>query len=113
VVVLLSREAASRPRLTRQWVAGLWGRLRSSDVAGIFGQGEIGLLMHETCPDRARGVAECLREVAGEEPGDEPILVDVPSRAPGQGTVETIVKDARAERLREHGAGDCPSFLRE
>jgi hypothetical protein len=96
VVVLLISEAASRPGLTRQWVAGIRRQLRICDVAGSFGQSEIGLLMHEAGPDQARGVAETFREVAGEEAGDQAIVVGITSRALGVGTGESSVKDARA-----------------
>jgi hypothetical protein len=99
VVILLIREAASLPGSTQQWVAGIRGQLRASDVAGMFGEGEIGLLMHETGPDQAREVAARLRKVVGGEPGDQAILVGVASRMPGQGSVESIVQDARADAV--------------
>lgn len=111
VVILLIREAASLPGSTQQWVAGIRGQLRVSDVAGMFGEGEIGLLMHETGPDQAREVAARLREVVGGEPGDQAILVGVASRMPGQGSVESIVQEARADAVagtRRRRLSDSP-----
>jgi hypothetical protein len=111
VVILLIREAASLPGSTQQWVAGIRGQLRASDVAGMFGEGEIGLLMHETGPDQAREVAARLREVVGGEPGDQAILVGVASRMPGQGSVESIVQEARADAVagtRRRQLSDSP-----
>src|SRR5258705_208326 len=48
VVVLFVTDAACFPRLTQQWIAKIRGTMRGSDIVGMLGEGEIGLLLHET-----------------------------------------------------------------
>lgn len=111
VVVLLIHEAVSLPGSTQQWVAGIRGQLRASDLAGMLGEGEIGLLMHETGSEQAKGIAERLRAVVAGEPGHQSILVGVASRTPGQGTVDGIVHEARADAVggtRRRRLSDSP-----
>jgi hypothetical protein len=70
-------------------------------LAGMLGEGEIGLLMHETGSEQAKGIAERLRAVVGGDPGLQSILVGVASRTPGLGTADGIVQDARADAVAE------------
>jgi hypothetical protein len=111
VVILLIHEAVSLRGSTQQWVAGIRGQLRASDLAGMLGEGEIGLLMHETGSDEAKDIAERLRAIVGGEPGDQSIFIGVASRTPGQGTVDSIVQDARADAVagtRRRQRSDSP-----
>jgi hypothetical protein len=111
VVVLVIRDAASLPGSTQRWVAGIRGQLRASDLAGMLGEGEIGLLMIDTGADQAKGIAERLRAVVGGEPGRESILVGVAGRTPDQGTADGIVHDARADAVagtRRRRGSDSP-----
>ena len=111
VVVLLIREAASLPGSTQRWVAEIRAQMRASDLAGMLSEGEIGLLMHDTGAEQAKVIAERLRTVVGGEPGRESILVGVAGQNPGQGKVDSIVHDARADALagtRRRRASDSP-----
>jgi hypothetical protein len=99
VVVLLIRDAASLPGSTQRWIAGIRAQLRASDLAGMLGEAEIGLLMMDTGAEQAKSIAERLRAVVGGEPGHESILVGVAARNPGQDTVDGIVQDAREDAL--------------
>jgi hypothetical protein len=111
VVVLVIRDAASLPGATQRWVAEIRGQLRASDLAGMLAEGEIGILMHDTAAEQARGIADRLRTVIGGEPGDESILVGVAGRTPGQGAADGIVQDARADAVagtRRRRASDSP-----
>lgn len=111
VVVLLIRDAASLPASTQRWVAGIRAQLRASDLAGMLGEAEIGLLMMDTGAEQAKSIAERLRAVVGGEPGQESILVGVAARNPGQDTVDGIVQDAREDALAGTGrkrASDSP-----
>jgi hypothetical protein len=111
VVVLLIRDAASLPGSTQRWVAGIRAQLRASDLAGLLGEGEIGLLMIDTGAEQAKSIAERLRAVVGGDPGQESILVGVAARNPGQETVDGIVQDAREDALagtRRRRASDSP-----
>jgi hypothetical protein len=100
VVVLLIHDASSLPGSTQRWVAEIRAQMRASDLAGMLGEGEIGLLMHDTGAEQAKGIADRLRTVVGGEPGLESILVGVSTQHPGQGTAEAIVEDARADAVR-------------
>ena len=111
VVVLLIRDAASLPGSTQRWVAGIRAQLRASDLAGMIGEAEIGLLMMDTGAEQAKSIAERLRAIVGGEPGQESILVGVAARNPGQDTVDGIVQDAREDALagtRQKRASDSP-----
>lgn len=111
VVVLLIREAASLPGSTQRWVAGIRAQMRASDLAGLLGEGEIGLLMIDTGAEQAKSIAERIRAVVGGDPGHESILVGVAARNPGQDTVDGIVQDAREDALagtRRRRASDSP-----
>jgi len=111
VVVLLIRDAASLPGSTQRWVAGIRAQMRASDLAGLLGEGEIGLLMIDTSAEQAKSIAERLRAVVGENPGDESILVGVAARNPEQNTVDGIVQDAREDALagtRRRRSSDSP-----
>jgi hypothetical protein len=111
VVVLLIRDAASLPGSTQRWVAGIRAQLRASDLAGMIGEAEIGLLMMDTGAEQAKSIAERLRAIVGGEPGQESILVGVAARNPGQDTVDGIVQDAREDALagtRQTRASDSP-----
>jgi GGDEF domain-containing protein len=98
IVVLVVRDAASLPGSTQRWVSGIRGQLRASDIAGMLAEGEIGLLMHDTGLEQARHIGERLRAVAGTS-DREAILIGTSSRSPGQGPVNGIVHDARADAL--------------
>lgn len=111
VVVLLIRDAASLPGLTQRWVAGIRAQLRASDLAGMLGEGEIGLLMIDSSAEQAKSITERLRAVVAGDPGQESILVGVAARNPGQDTVEGIVQDAREDALagtRRRRVSDSP-----
>jgi hypothetical protein len=99
MVVLIIRDAASFPGSTQRWVADMRGQLRASDLAGMLGEGEIGLLMPDTEAEQAKAIAERLRSVVGDEPGRESILVGIAGRSPRHGTAEGIVHDARADAV--------------
>jgi hypothetical protein len=100
-VVLLIRDAASLPGSTQRWVGGIRGQMRASDLVGMMGEGEIGLLMRDTGAEQAKGIAERLRIVVGGEPGRESVLVGVAGRNPGHGTADGIVHDAREDAVAE------------
>jgi len=99
VVVLVVRDALSLPGTTQRWVAGIRGQMRASDLAGMLGEGEIGLLMHDTEANQAKTIAERLRTVVGGLPGRDAVAIGVAARNPDQGSAEGIVHDARADAV--------------
>jgi hypothetical protein len=111
VVVLLIRDAASLPGSTQRWVAEIRAQMRAADLAGMLGEGEIGLLMHDTGTEQGKRIAERLRTVVAGDPGHDSILVGVASQTLGQGTADSIVHDARADAFagtRRRRASDSP-----
>jgi hypothetical protein len=111
VVVLLIRDAVFLPGATQRWAADMRGQLRPLDLAGMLAEGEIGLLMYDTTANHAKTIAERLRTVVGSSPDSGPILVGVASRAPGNGHMDGLVREARADALRgEPSSTNSSSF---
>ncbi|HEY1302781.1 MAG TPA: hypothetical protein VGF24_04485 [Vicinamibacterales bacterium] len=108
VVVLLVRDAVFFPGATQRWVTGMRGQLRPLDLAGTLAEGEIGLLMHDTTAHHAKAIAERLRGVVGASFGAGPILIGVAIRAPGSGSADGLVREARTDALGgEHSPTDA------
>jgi hypothetical protein len=98
LVVLRVRGARASSAALHQWIAGIRGQMRASDMAGVLAEGEIGVLMHDTVAEQAKTIAKRLKRLAdGAIDGAESVLIGVADRAPGQGTAEGIVRDARAD----------------
>jgi hypothetical protein len=76
----------------------------------MLAEGEIGLLMHDTTANHAKTIAERLRTVVGSSPDSGPILVGVASRAPENGRVDGLVREARADALRGEASTSSASF---
>jgi len=103
VVVLLISDSACFPGLTQQWIARIRGTMRASDIVGMLGEGEIGLLLHDTSRDRAEIVAlRILRMLETTEGAyTSPIAATgVASRTPdGQGGGAGIAEEARNDAI--------------
>src|SRR5262249_38344536 len=85
VVVLLLSDAASFPGLTQQWIARIRATMRASDMVGMLGEGEIGLLLDETPRDRADAVAIRIVKMleAADRSGSPVVATGVATRSPG------------------------------
>ena len=101
VVVLLISDAACFPGLTQQWIARIRATMRASDIVGMLGEGEIGLLLHDTARDRAEIVALRILKMleTGEGAYTSPVVATgVASRSPdgpgGAGIAEEARNDA-------------------
>jgi hypothetical protein len=104
VVVLLVADAACLPGLTQQWIARIRGTMRASDIVGMLGEGEIGLLLHDTSHDRAESVAHRIVKMleTSEDRRTSPILatgVATRSGAVGGEGGEGIAADARTDAM--------------
>jgi hypothetical protein len=100
-LVLGIRTAAPAPGLTHQWLTDVRGRLRVSDLAGVIGEHELGILLHDTPPDRAAQVAARLRRAldTGTSSGGATIRIGLASRTPGGAHVRSILAAARDQPL--------------
>jgi hypothetical protein len=102
VVVLLMSDAACFPGLTQQWVARIRATMRASDVVGMLGEGEIGLLLDDTPGDRAEAVAKRLLkmlESIEDRHGSPVVAAGVASRAPGGPAGIGVAAEARNDAI--------------
>jgi hypothetical protein len=100
VVVVLIADAACFPGLTQQWIARIRGTMRAADMVGMLGEGEIGLLLHDTGRERAEIVAHRilkLLESADDAYTSPVVATGVATRSPnGSATGGTgIAEEAR------------------
>jgi GGDEF domain-containing protein len=99
VVIRLAAEAAGT-EAAQQRVAAIRSQVRPSDLVGILGQGEIGVLLHETSPEQAVHVARRLCAlVDGAGPGRSVAAAGLATRVPGGDAVAAGV----VQEAREHG----------
>jgi hypothetical protein len=98
-LVLGTRAPTPAPGLTQRWLAEVRSRLRVSDLAGVIGEAELGVLLHDTTPDRAAQVAARLRRAldagAGTPSSGVQIWVGLAGRTPGGAHVGSILAAAR------------------
>jgi len=75
--------------------------MRASDIVGALGEGEIGLLLHDTSHDQAEVVAQRLLKML--QPADNGykcfVATGVASRAPGVPGAPSIAAEARTEAV--------------
>jgi hypothetical protein len=112
VIVLLVAEAASFPGLTQQWIARIRAVMRGSDIVGMLGEGEIGLLLHDTANGRAEAVAHrVLKLLVGDRPSGSPaVAVGLATRTPDGGVSAGIAEEARNDAIaRAKGYRSNPS----
>jgi hypothetical protein len=103
VVVLLISDSACFPGLTQQWIARIRGTMRAADIVGMLGEGEIGLLLHDTSRDRAEIVALRILKMLETTEGayTSPVVATgVASRSPdGPGGAAGIAEEARNDAI--------------
>jgi len=101
VIVLLVGETASFPGLTQQWIARIRAVMRGSDIVGMLGEGEIGLLLHDTANGRAEAVAHrVLKLLVGDRPAGSPaVAVGLATRTPEAGSSAGIAEEARNDAI--------------
>jgi hypothetical protein len=101
VIVLLIGEAASSPGLTQQWISRIRAIMRGSDIVGMLGEGEIGLLLHDAADGRAEAVAHrVLKLLVGDQAYGSPVVaVGVATRRPDGGSSAGIAEEARNDAI--------------
>jgi hypothetical protein len=100
-VVLASPDAVFRPDLTQERITRLREHVRAADLVGRLGDGEIGVLLHDTPAAHAEAAAlrlEWLLKAAGDATPAS-MLVGVASRDPGETNPTALVQQARASML--------------
>ena len=100
VVVVLIADAACFPGLTQQWIARIRGTMRAADMVGMLGEGEIGLLLHDTGRERAEIVAQRILKLleSAEDAYTSPVVATgVATRSPNgsSGGGSGIAEEAR------------------
>jgi hypothetical protein len=109
VVVLFVTDAACFPRLTQQWIARIRGTMRASDIVGALGEGEIGLMLHDTSHSQAEVVAQRLLKML--QPADDGyrcfVATGIASRAPGVPGAASVAAEARTEAISKATASSA------
>lgn len=97
-VVLSFGDAVFKPGITQTRVGKLRELVRAGDLVGRLGEGEIGMLLHNTPGGQARSVAARLRQVlltAGDVASPVPVSVGFASRGPGEPPAGPLAQEAR------------------
>jgi hypothetical protein len=101
VIVLLVAEAAASPGLTQQWISRIRAIMRGSDIVGMLGEGEIGLLLHDAADGRGEAVAHrVLKLLVGDQAYGSPVVaVGLATRTPEGGGSAGIAEEARNDAI--------------
>jgi hypothetical protein len=104
VVVLSFANYTVQPGITQTRVGRLREQMRPTDLVGRLGEGEIGLLLHDTPGGHARALTARLRQ-ALQDTDDlaSPVRVAIgfASREPGQPQSGALTQEAREDALRD------------
>lgn len=103
-VVLSFSDAAFQPGVTQTRIGRIREQVRAADLVGRLGEGDIGMLLHDTPGSQARSVAARLRQVlqtAGDVASPVPVSVGFASRGPGEPQAGALAQAAR-EDTRHH-----------
>jgi hypothetical protein len=101
-VVLSFSDAVFRPGITQTRIGRIREQVRAADLVGRLGDGEIGMLLHDTPGGEARAVAARLRRVlqtADEAASPVPVSVGFASRDPGEPKAGALAPEAREDAL--------------
>jgi PleD family two-component response regulator len=77
--------------------------MRPTDLVGRLGEGEIGMLLHNTPGGHARAVTARLRQALQRDDTTSrfKVSIGVASREPGQMTSGALAQEAREDALRD------------
>jgi len=102
-VVLSFSDSASRPGVIQTRIGRLRERVRPTDMVGVLGMGEIGMLLHNTPGAEARVVTARLKQALQEGEGPDSsleVMAGFATREPGQLHGGPLAEQARADALR-------------
>jgi len=116
-VVISFGDAAFRPDVTQARVASLREHLRGGDLVGRLGEGDIGVLLHDTTAAQAEAMVGRLRPLLEKGPGDKErrqgvpgdsvslgqVAIGMATRRPGDPATGALAQEAR-QRARYHAS---------
>ena len=104
VLVIAFADATLRPDITQSRVVRIREHLRGGDLVGRLGEGEVGVLLHDTSVAQAETLIVRLRQLMAREGA---LLADVfigmATRNPGEPTVNALAQEAR-QKARDHAS---------
>ena len=104
VLVIAFADATLRPDVTQSRVVRIREHLRGGDLVGRLGEGEVGVLLHDTSVAQAETLIVRLRQLMAREGA---LLADVfigmATRNPGEPTVNALAQEAR-QKARDHAS---------
>jgi GGDEF domain-containing protein len=103
-VVISFGDATLRPDVTQARAVRIRQHLRGSDLVGRLGEGEVGVLLHDTAADQAEALVVRVRQLLerdGVPLAD--VVIGMATRQPGDVTVNALAQDAR-QRARYHAS---------
>jgi GGDEF domain-containing protein len=103
-VVISFSDAAFRPDVTQARVARLREHLRGGDLVGRLGEGDVGVLLHDTGAAQANVLLGRLRRLLEHEGVALPqVSIGMASRSPGDATTGALAQEAR-QRARYYAS---------
>jgi PleD family two-component response regulator len=102
--VLSFSDSLLRPGVTQTRIGRLREQVRPTDIVGRLGEGEIGMLLHNTPGGEARAVTARLRRALQEFDDLESsvrVSVGFATREPGQPGGGALAQQAREDALRD------------
>jgi hypothetical protein len=103
-VVLSFSDGVLRPGVTQSRIGRLREQVRPTDIVGRLGEGEIGMLLHNTPGAEARAVTSRLRRALQDVDDLESavkVSVGFATREPGQPSGGALAQQAREDALRD------------
>jgi GGDEF domain-containing protein len=103
-VVISFGDAALRPDVTQARAMRIRQHLRGGDLVGRLGEGEVGVLLHDTAGDQGDALVVRVRQLL--ERDGVPlanVVIGMATRRPGESTVNALAQEAR-QRARDHAS---------
>ena len=100
-IVMAFTDAIFRPELTQARVVSLRAQLRGGDLVGQLGDGEVGVLLHDTAAAQVDALIRRIRELLDREgvPAAH-VSIGAASRNPGESSGHALAQEAR-QRVRQ------------
>jgi GGDEF domain-containing protein len=104
-VVISFGDSAFSPDVTQMRVASLREHVRGGDLVGRLGEGDVGVLLHDTTAAQADALVGRLRQLL--EPADRTplgqVAIGMATRLPGDRATGALAQEAR-QRARHHAS---------